>query len=178
MIGLGTISEMHPMSAAPKGQVPVGKRILLLIAFASLAGCGEREPTVVSPQRDIERLADLMSDDLELQSLTEVRGFVSDDLPVRAAELLEAGTLPAARAHQQAVAEASMITPTGRGLRDEAAVLLQARVDSLDSYRAALERGLIEDLVLLESIQQQRAAEDALLTFMTRLEQMLDEEVE
>ncbi|HJK90320.1 MAG TPA: hypothetical protein RMH26_06220, partial [Polyangiaceae bacterium LLY-WYZ-15_(1-7)] len=74
-----------------------------------------------------------------------------------------------ARAHAERLRETSVQTARGRRLRDEGAQLLDARADALATYQTVLERGLVEDLALLESIQEQRQAEEAIGAYLDRL---------
>lgn len=149
------------------------KCVVALAILVAAAGCDrETEGPSEDLQADARRLANRMGEDLELESLEEVEALVDEDLPVRAAQLLEGGTLPAARRHVRHVSEETMSSATGRQLREEAVGVLQARVDALVTYQEALERGLMEDLVLLDSLRQQREAEVAVTAFIERLEEM------
>ncbi len=118
---------------------------------------------------DVARIAAELSDHLELDAMEEVEEAVAEDLPVRAAQLLRAGALPAARRHARTMEAVRVTTPRGEALREEAVAALDARATALEHYGAALERGLIEDLQLLDAIAEQRAAEAAVGALMDRL---------
>ena len=137
-----------------------------------LVACGgtkDAEPSR-SLVEDVAALQQASADDLVLLALDEVESAVADDLPARAARLLERGAIPAAERHAEAVEALTLSTDEGRVLRAEGARLLQARVEALELYQASLVRGLVEDdMAALEAIQAQRRAEEALATYFERL---------
>jgi len=144
-----------------------------LLAGALLLGCGDdAEPEAPDAELvlDVRDLQVAVTDERALGSLEEVDEAVADDLPVRAAELLEAGAIPAAERHVGQLRDLPMRTASGRGLRAQAVEVLQARADALEQYRAALERGLVEDVTLLEALGAQRRAEEEVDAFLGELE--------
>ena len=150
-------------------------RAALAIALVLVAGCEEDEPEaqppdIVTDAADIQRV---LADDLAMLSLEEVETAVDDDLPARAAELLEQGAIPNARRQRTAVEELTPGTDQGRELQTEALGLLDARIEALESYRTVLARGLVQDdLAMLDAIRAQRLAEEAITGFFARLEEI------
>ncbi|MBO6938009.1 MAG: hypothetical protein JJ863_23770 [Deltaproteobacteria bacterium] len=150
-------------------------RAALAIALVLAAGCEEDEPEapaadIVSDAADIQRV---LADDLAMLSLEEVETAVDDDLPARAAELLEQGAIPNVRRQRTAIEELTPGTDDGRALQTEALQLLDARIAALESYREVLARGLVaDDLALLDAIRAQRLAEEGITGLFARLEEI------
>jgi hypothetical protein len=146
---------------------------LALTSLLALLACGDDEPEapVADLVGDAAAIQRVMADDLAMISLEEVEEAVDEDLPARAAELLEQGGIPNVRRQREAVAALEPGTPEGQALQTEALELLDARIDALESYREVLARGLVaDDLALLDAIQAQRRAEEAITGFFGRLE--------
>lgn len=144
-----------------------------LMGLLAVAGCGDDEPEAPAPDvvDDAAAIQRVMADDLSMLSLEEVEQAVDEDLPARAAELLEQGGIPNVRRQREAVAELEPGTDEGTALQTEALELLDARIEALESYREVLSRGLVQDdLAMLDAIQAQRRAEEAITGFFGRLE--------
>ena len=142
------------------------------LALAWLA-CGDdsADAPTASLVQDVGDIQRTMADDLVVLALEEVESAVADDLPARAAHLLEVGAIPATERQREAVQGLEMGTDDGRAFRDEAAQLLAARKVALESYRAVLARGLVaDDLAMLDAIHDQRVAEDAITELFARME--------
>lgn len=140
--------------------------------LAASTGCDRSAGPSADLVADATDLQRAVTNDRELAALVEVEDAVADDLPVRAAELLRIGAIPAARRHVTEVAELTMRTAEGRRHHRRAMSLLDKRVDSLQLYHDALERGLIEDVQLLEAIRAQREAEEAIDAYLGVLEEL------
>lgn len=143
--------------------------LLLVCALA----CGDDEPEAPATDlvSDATALQRVMADDLAMLSLEEVEEAVDEDLPARAAELLEQGAIPNVRRQRRAVAELELGTAEGEALQTEALELIDARIAALESYREVLARGLVQDdLAMLDAIRAQRRAEEAITGFFGRLE--------
>lgn len=121
-------------------------------------------------QTQVRTLHREVTNDLVLIALEEVEEAMAEDLPVRAAELLETGAIPAARRQAERVGALDLSHPRAIELRDRAAARLSARTDALDAYRRALQRGLVEDVTLLDALQKQREAEEAIDELLGQLE--------
>lgn len=148
----------------------------LAFALALLfSGCEEDEPEAPAPDivTDASEIQRVLADDLAMLSLEEVETAVDDDLPARAAELLEQGAIPNVRRQREAVTALSPGTDQGRELQTEALGLVDARIEALQSYREVLARGLVQDdLAMLDAIRAQRRAEEAMTGFFDRLEEI------
>ena len=157
---------------SPRPVVALG--LLLLGGLAN--GCEEDEPEGPPPalRDDARAMQAIVADDLVVLSLEEVEAAVDDDLPVRAASLLERGAIPGARRHREALEAFEPSTPEGRRLKERGAEALKQRSEALEAYREVLARGLVEDdLALLNAIRAQRAAEEEVLAFMAALDVVL-----
>lgn len=122
------------------------------------------EPLSAPERADVAALGELMAAPVDPvdAALPAVDDAVERDLPVRAAELLRATAIPAAR---ELVARAEAIEPTtdlGVALRRQWLAAQSQRVAALEAYAAALERGIVEDLVLADALRDQRLAVTAL----------------
>ena len=148
-------------------------RATLALVLTACA-CGNDAPEVAEPEADLRAevrlLQRAMTRDLVLLSLEEVEEAMAEDLPVRAAELLESGAIPASRRQAERVAGLATHHPRAQALRDEAVELLGERTRALEAYQRALERGLVEDVTLLDALSSQREAEEAIDAFLGRLE--------
>lgn len=148
------------------------RRVAIALSFALGVACGgdDEATSERSARAEVEQLERAVHDDLELLAMEEVEDAVAEDLPVRAAELLRAGALPAARRHVERVRDLSLSTARARALQLDSVGALEARADALEQYAAALERGLIEDLQLVQALGAQRAAEERIAALMRELE--------
>ena len=161
---------MSPRPVAALGLIG----LFLLAGFA--AGCDEDEPEGPPPalMDDARAMQQIVADDLVVLSLEEVEAAVDDELPVRAASLLERGAIPGARRHREALEAFEPSTPEGRQLKERGEEALRQRSEALEAYREVLARGLVEDdLALLDAVRAQRAAEDEVLAFMNALDSVL-----
>lgn len=139
----------------------------LLAASALLAACGDDdEGEAPIPQdlvEDARRLQDVIASDPAITALEEAEDAVADDRPVRAADLLLAGGIPAAGRQVERVRAVTLGTDEGRALQRRAVAAYEARVEALGQYRLALERGVVEDMTLVEALRAQREADEAIL---------------
>lgn len=153
----------------------------VVFCFASLlgVGCGDDDPGASggevpeSPRAlvaAVESLQRLLTADPALGALAEVDRAINEDKPVLAAQLLDAGVVPATRSQIERIRELELPPGRARGLQDEAVTLYEARLASLELYARALERGMVEDLDLLTAISAQREAEQAIGEYLLRLE--------
>ncbi|MAQ17400.1 MAG: hypothetical protein CMN30_21710 [Sandaracinus sp.] len=145
----------------------------LLAGLLVLAACGDDADE--GPSRrlvvDVADLQRAMGDDLAVLALEEVEDAVADDLPARAAQLLERGAIPATERQRATIAALEMSTDEGVALRDRAVALVADRKAALEAYREVLARGLMtDDLAMLDAITAQREAEEALTAFFAELE--------
>lgn len=133
----------------------------------SLGACGssEDEPTgpTVSERSEVEAVLRALNEDEAISVLIEADRFVADDLPARAAQMLESGALPSMRRHIERVEGLEVATPLGRRLKTSALEKLRARETSTAAYARILARGLVEDLAFVDASSAQRQAEAALL---------------
>ncbi len=143
----------------------------ILVALAIGCSGGPPEPPA-SLATDVRTLQRAITSGRELSALEDVENAIDDDLPVRAAELLEAGAIPAARRHAAELDTLSMASEEATALRDEGKRLVEGRVAALEAYRDVLQRGLVEDIELLAALRGQREAEDAIDAFLGRLDQL------
>ncbi|MCA9617274.1 MAG: hypothetical protein H6721_22095 [Sandaracinus sp.] len=137
-----------------------------------LGACGSSEPSGPPPELrdDARALEELLADDLVLLAVAEADEAVADDLPVRGAERLRAGAIPAARRQVEQARAVSAATAEGVALRDEVVAALDARRAALERYADVLERGLVEDLELAVALRAQREAEGGIDTLLGRLQ--------
>jgi hypothetical protein len=144
---------------------------------AALIGCGDDAAPGPPPElRDDARLlAEVLADDDTPQALVEVDDAILDRLPVRAAELLESGAIPAARRVAERVEAAEVRTVEGRQVRSRVLSASRARVEALEAYRDALRRGDVEDLRLAATLRAQREAESALADATVEVEALIAE---
>lgn len=136
----------------------------LCVTATLLWGCERRGPSAEEEARtrDAAALRAVLNADPALPVLEEVRQVVEEDLPVRAADLLEMAAIPAARRQTDAVGRCTLETQEGRALQRRAQEAYRARLAALRDYRRALARGPIEDLVLLDAVHALRASEEEL----------------
>ncbi|MEO0326840.1 MAG: hypothetical protein AAF447_28115 [Myxococcota bacterium] len=133
-------------------------------SLALLVTCGPSAPPGPTPAEaaDGAALQRLLTDRAYAEALAPAEEAVAADLPVRAAERLREATLPAARAQLARLGAFSPASPAGRRATAKARDALQARMEALETYAAALERGLVEDLVLVDALRDMRVAENAI----------------
>lgn len=145
-------------------------RAATALALLALA-CG-REPSGPPPALgdDARALELLLADDLVLLAVGEADDAVAEDLPVRAAERLRSGAIPAARRQVERARTLTLVTAEGRELRAEVVAALEGRQAALEGYADALERGLLEDLELARSLRTQREAEATIDALLARLQ--------
>ena len=148
----------------------VDPRQLALATFCgvalTLAACGSSAEPVgptVSEQGDVNAVLEALTQDEAILVLEEADRFVADDLPARAAQMLESGALPSMHRHIERVDALVVGTPLGRRLKTSALEKLRARETSTAAYARILARGLVEDLAFVEASAAQRQAEAALL---------------
>lgn len=149
--------------------------VLMLV----LGGCSEptSEPSLAQSARERPAvpnetnlaLRDALSADRTLAAMQAVDEAVAEDLPVRAAGILREQTLPAIDATIASVTALSLGTTAAEDRRDDALAILRRRRSALVQYADALDRGLVEDLVLLDAIRAQRNAEQELSAFLEGL---------
>lgn len=140
------------------------------LVCSACSGDSSEEAPPASLQSEVRELHREVTNDLVLIALDEVEDAMSEDLPVRAAELLESGAIPASRRQAERVADLRLTQPRALELRDRAVERLRARTEALNDYRDALERGLVEDVTLLDALQKQREAEEAIDELLGELE--------
>jgi hypothetical protein len=138
-----------------------------LLVGLSLAACGDDDekegasaPDLVA---DVRLLQDAITNDPALAPLEDVDEAVSDDLPARASELVEAGALPAARRQVDLLEGLELTTPEGRRLKRKLLDAYRDRVGALEGYRDALARGPVEDLVLVDAMEALRQTDQAVM---------------
>lgn len=143
------------------------------IACALLLACGDDDAGPEPPSADVvadaRALQDALADDTATRALEDVDD-VADTLPVRAADMLTNGVIPAARRQVEAVEAVSVGTERGRTLKAQALGACRARVTALEEYVPLLERGRVEDYDLVANLRAQRAAETALVEVLDALE--------
>ncbi len=146
----------------------------LALTLVALVACSDDSAQTPEPtadlQTEVRTLHREVTNDLVLISLEEVEEAMAEDLPVRAAELLQSGTIPAARRQARRVEELELGHPRAQALRERAVERLGARTEALQAYQQALERGLVEDVTLLDALQKQREAEEAIDALLGELE--------
>jgi hypothetical protein len=123
------------------------------------------EPLTAAEAADVGALAAALTGQVDpvSEALAAVDAAVERDLPVRAAELLRAQALPACRT-LVATAEAIEVgTDLGAALRQQLVAAHTLRAAALEAYAGALERGIVEDLVLADALRDQRVAGQALV---------------
>ena len=165
------VEKMSFAHVAPLGRMQLAVTSLVL-AFVGVA-CGSTPEGPTDALRDDARaISALLADDVVLLALRDADEAVADDLPVRGAERLRSGALPAARRQVARARELETHSPDGAALRDEAVRALEARRAALEGYADVLERGLLEDLDLAVSLRTQREAEAAVDALLARLEEI------
>ncbi len=129
----------------------------------ALAGCGRDAPPAAEPSEiaDGAALEALLADPAYAEALAPAEDAVAADLPVRAADRIRELTLPAARRQLERLRAFSARSSKGRRAAERANEALAARVAALETYGAALERGLLEDLVLVDALRAMRRAEES-----------------
>lgn len=144
----------------------VSRRFLQVFLWVSLAACGSSsdEPAgpTASERGDVDAILELLIQDEAILILEEADGFVAEDLPARAGEMLESGALPSMRRHIERMASLQVGTDLGRRLKESALEKLRARASSTAAYARVLSRGLVEDLAFVEASAAQRHAEAGL----------------
>ena len=127
----------------------------------------ESPPSPLSPEEraDLEALRGLLGSatDPVADRLPAVDEAVEQDLPVRAAGILKGDVLPASAAFLARLNALSLGSEYGRGLRSTWVAAYEKRAAALTAYAAALERGIVEDLVLADALRDQRAAGESIL---------------
>jgi len=148
---------------------------LTLALLHAALGCGNDTPEGPSSELvgDARALLEMVMGDPATAALADVDRTVEDGRPVRAAELLRAGGIPAARAQVERCGDAAATSPEGRTLRRRAMRAYEARVAALELYAAALERGPVEDTQLVDALAAQRRADEDLLAVHRRLEELV-----
>jgi hypothetical protein len=148
--------------------------ILSLAGSLWIAGCDEGHPEVApeSPEMrsDREALREIVATDAAAGPLEEVENMISVGRPVLAAELLHNGAIPAAHRQVERVVAFEPTTDIGASLKREALDVYGGRVEALGAYQRALERGQVDDLILLDAIGGVRRATTALLELDRKLE--------
>lgn len=132
----------------------------------TIAACGSsEEPTgpTGSERSEVEAILRALNEDEAISVLIEADRFVADDLPARAAQMLESGALPSMRRHIERVEALEVESVLGRRLKTSALEKLRARETSTAAYARILARGLVEDLAFVDASAAQRQAEAALL---------------
>lgn len=146
--------------------------IAALAASAALcAGC-EDEPEGPPPgaAREAAALRRILDEDPALGPIEDVDGAVDEDRPVLAAERIALGALPAARRQVERVERADIRTAEVRAIQAEAVEAYRHRVEALESYRAVLARGTVEDLALHDALRAQRVAGEELVAVYEKLD--------
>lgn len=143
-----------------------------LALAVGLSGCGEDEPDGPEPTvvREAEALRHVLTEDPAILPLEEAENVVADGLPVRAAEMLQRGAIPAAR---RAIAELEgeeFQTPEVQAIQEAALEAYRARLAAVERYAEVLEGGGLEDLDLVLALRAQREAEVALTGVLDRLD--------
>jgi hypothetical protein len=143
------------------------------LVCALLFGCGDDDGAPELPSSDVladvRALQDALADDTATRALEDVDD-VAETLPVRAADMLTSGVIPAARRQADAVEAVSVTTERGRTLKAQALGACRARVTALEEYVPLLERGRVEDYDLVANLRAQREAETALVEVLDALE--------
>ncbi|MFK7997986.1 MAG: hypothetical protein AB8H86_00265 [Polyangiales bacterium] len=139
----------------------------------ALAACGSSdEPTgpTTSERGEVDAVLEALTGDEAILVLEEADRFVADDLPARAAQMLESGALPSMRRHIERVEALEVSSALGRRLKSSALEKLRARETSTAAYARILARGLVEDLAFVEASAAQRQAEAALLDLAAEIQ--------
>ncbi len=89
--------------------------------------------------------------------------MIDDRRPVRAAEIMRGSALPAVRRQLERVGALGLRTAEGRALQERAARAYRKRMEAIERYAAALERGEVEDTALLQAVRAHREAEEEVL---------------
>lgn len=151
-------------------------RAAAALSLLVLVGCGDDEGPSRDLRADARALSEIVVDDPAAGALEEVDDAMLDDLPARAAQLLEEGAIPASRRQAERVRALEVRTTEGRRLRRRLLEAYRARTTALEQYREALERGHVEDLKLTDSLHAQRDAHDQLLEIDAELGRILGRE--
>lgn len=157
---------------------PLPAVLLVLQLFG--AGCSEPSsseaadsptPRQTRPGEDEERqlLRNALNQDRTLEALEAVEDASAQDLPVRAAGILRESVLPAVDQTIDEIRALEFSIPVVQQRQDRALALLQDRRDALRDYARALDRGLVEDMELLDALSAQRSAEEAFGAFLSEL---------
>lgn len=133
---------------------------LWLAAMFFMAACPGDDPLEV--QRDVRGLRTVLVEDRVPQALEDV-DRVADDAPIRAANHLRSGVLPAARSIVERLRAVRPRTNRGRALQAEAVEAYTERTRSLESYLEALEKVPVDDDKLAASLRSQRQASKRIL---------------
>lgn len=136
------------------------------LLLCTLLACGDDdgpEPPAADLIDDVVALQRVIGDDIATGPLEEVDEMVSEDRPVAAADLLRTGAIPAARRHLDRVKAVEPGTAEGRRLHQALVEAYEARMSSLEQYATVLDRGMVEDLALVEALGAQRAATEAVI---------------
>lgn len=140
------------------------------------AACGDGAAPEGPPpglRDDARTILEVASDDPTVGALEEVDDAVLENLPTRAAELLERGAIPAARRQAERLDRLEVSTPEGRRLHRRLLEAYRDRTEALEAYRESLRRGEVEDLRLVEAMGAQREAETEIAALMAELEGLL-----
>jgi hypothetical protein len=143
----------------------VSVRCALALTLVVIVACGggEDEARRAAEREDVTRLEALLARDPATAPLRAADEAVDDDLPVRAAHLLEDRGLPAAREAVSAAEALEVRSAEGRRLARALAAAYRARVGALERTERALARGVADDLVLADAFRAQREAEEQIL---------------
>ncbi len=131
-----------------------------------LAACEEAEAEREASEAlvaEVIAMQRLMALDPVAAPYAEAEDALAEDLPVRASERLEAGAIPAASRQVDLIGAVPVETSRGRSLQAEIGRVYARRVGAFRRYSAALSRGPVEDLELLDAIGEVRAVEEELL---------------
>ena len=138
-------------------------------------GCGDDDEGP-SPdlKADARALSLAMVEDPAAGALEEVDEAMLDDLPARAAELMERGAIPASRQQTARIEALEMSSVEGRQLRRRLIEAYRARTRALEQSQRVLARGDVEDIALTDSLRAQREAHDMVLAVDDELAIILD----
>ncbi len=133
--------------------------VLLLVAMASLAGCGG-EPEGPSPTLldDITTLRQVVIANPAANPIASAER-AADDRAVLASRLLQSGAIPAARRQIEAVQAAEVGSAEGRGWKERLETAYRLRVDGLEQWRTFLAAEGRDEEQLLEATSTLRRAE-------------------
>lgn len=148
---------------------PPKKAVALLAPLAVILtlACGDDDAADARAlARDAQLLRVALSDDPTVLPLADVEAALEEDRPVLASERLTRAALPAAKRHLDAVRSLRAESTEGRALVKRAREVLGDRIQALERQRDAYARGLVEDLILLEALDEMRRAEQELLSLL------------